>query len=58
MVQIRQRALELSVRSAAAGGDDTAAQLAPYDTKKMCTLCNVLVSGAAAVLSGVYELCW
>ncbi|XP_043226273.1 S phase cyclin A-associated protein in the endoplasmic reticulum-like isoform X2 [Amphibalanus amphitrite] len=51
MVQIRQRALELSVRSAAAGGDDTAAQLAPYDTKKMCTLCNVLIGSEVYLLT-------
>ncbi|XP_037082279.1 LOW QUALITY PROTEIN: S phase cyclin A-associated protein in the endoplasmic reticulum-like [Pollicipes pollicipes] len=51
MVQIRQKALELSVRSAAAGSDDTGAQLAPYDTKKMCTLCNVLIGSEVYLLS-------
>jgi hypothetical protein len=37
--QIRQRALECCLLKT-----DVAPRLAPYDTHKLCTMCNVLVS--------------
>lgn len=50
--QIRQKAFELSVRKCSSNNDD-APHHQPYDTKKICSLCNVLVS---VLLNQINEL--
>lgn len=47
--QIRQRALETAALRGASSNDE-APRLAPYDTKKLCLACNVLVSNILAIL--------
>lgn len=43
MEQIRQRALELSVRKSSSGVSDDALVCVPYDAVKMCALCKVII---------------
>ncbi|KAL3184347.1 hypothetical protein MRX96_022963 [Rhipicephalus microplus] len=48
--QIRQKAFELSVRKCSSNNDD-APHHQPYDTKKICSLCNVLIGSEVYLLS-------
>ena len=43
LAQIRQKALELSVRKSSTVGNDDAPVCEPYDTCKMCQLCQVMI---------------
>lgn len=43
MEQIRQRALELSVKKSSSGVNDDALVCVPYDKVKMCSLCKVII---------------
>lgn len=49
--QIRQRALETAALRTAADTNDEAPRLAPYDTKKLCLACNVLIESEVYLLS-------
>uniref|UniRef100_A0A1E1XCA7 U1-type domain-containing protein n=1 Tax=Amblyomma aureolatum TaxID=187763 RepID=A0A1E1XCA7_9ACAR len=48
--QIRLKAFELSVRKCSSNNDD-APHHQPYDTKKICSLCNVLIGSEVYLLS-------
>ncbi|XP_022250735.1 uncharacterized protein LOC106466931 isoform X2 [Limulus polyphemus] len=50
MEQIRQKAFELSVRRYSSVNDDVP-RLVPYEVKKMCILCNVLIGSEVYLLS-------
>ena len=41
--QIREKAFEMSVLRHSTEDHNEAPQITPYDTKKMCTICNALV---------------
>ncbi|CAG2113117.1 unnamed protein product, partial [Medioppia subpectinata] len=43
LTQIRQKALELSVRKSSTVGNDDAPVCEPYDTCKLCQLCQVII---------------
>lgn len=43
MSQIRQKALELSVKKSSSAGNDDAPLCVPYDNMKMCQLCKVII---------------
>ena len=51
MEQIRQKAFELSVKTSSAIGNDDSPSGAPYETKKLCTLCQVVI-GSEVFLFG------
>lgn len=50
MEQIRHKAFELSVRKCSSNTDD-APRLVPYETKKICSLCNVIIGSELYLLS-------
>ncbi|GFR30413.1 s phase cyclin A-associated protein in the endoplasmic reticulum [Trichonephila clavata] len=53
MEQIRQKAFELSVRKCSSNNDDVP-QPVPYETKKICSICNVLIGSEVYLLSHLH----
>ncbi|KAG8186344.1 hypothetical protein JTE90_005872 [Oedothorax gibbosus] len=53
MEQIRQKAFELSIQKYSSNNDDVP-QPVPYETKKICSICNVLIGSEVYLLSHLH----